>query len=70
MNDLTSLIIKYEETDEMGLEETVSFFQRLIDTGLAWNLQGHYGRTANALIEEGLCSLNRKEAQDVGPRDH
>ena len=47
-------IIKYE-SDEMDQEETISFFQELIDTGHAWRLQGHYGRTALRLIECGLC---------------
>ncbi len=47
-------IIKYE-SGEMDQEETISFFQELIDTGHAWRLQGHYGRTALRLIEYGLC---------------
>lgn len=29
--------------------------QRLIDTGLAWQLQGFFGRTCAALIEQGHC---------------
>jgi len=47
-------IIAYEN-DEMTEEEIVIFFQELIDTGLAWKLQGHYGRTAAGLIEGGYC---------------
>jgi hypothetical protein len=30
-------------------------WQKLIDTGLAWRLQGWFGRTAAALIEAGEC---------------
>lgn len=30
-------------------------WQRLIDTGLAWSLQGWFGRRAVAMIEAGYC---------------
>jgi hypothetical protein len=32
-------------------------WQLLIDSGLAWSLQGWFGRTALHLIEEGHCKL-------------
>lgn len=47
-------IIKYEN-GELDEQETIELFQRLIDNGMAWRLQGHYGRTAAALIEAGVC---------------
>ena len=35
-------IIDYENGD-MDWDRLVDFFQHLIDNGLAWSLQGHYG---------------------------
>jgi hypothetical protein len=42
------------ETDSE--EEVVEAWQRLIDTGLAWRLQGWFGRTAQSLIAAGVCT--------------
>jgi hypothetical protein len=53
---LTSDIIAYED-GELDEEQTVDMFQRMIDTGLAWQLQGCYGRVAARLLEDGLCHL-------------
>ena len=57
--DRTSAIIAYEtgELDEAGI---IELFQHLVDTGLAWQLQGHYGRTAVALIEAGVVRKGKK----------
>ena len=51
--DHVGAIIAYE-TDELDQDGIVELFQHLVDTGLAWSLQGSYGRTATALIEAGL----------------
>lgn len=48
-------IIRFEN-GEMDFDEVISFIQDGIDRGWVWRLQGFYGRTANALIEDGYCS--------------
>jgi hypothetical protein len=53
--DLVGQIIDFE-SGMMDQEEVVSFFQGLIDSGMAWTLQGSYGRTAKALIDAGHCT--------------
>lgn len=44
------------ESGQLDGDEAVEFFQELIDTGLAWQLQGSYGRDARRLIELGFCT--------------
>ena len=55
MNDYRAVAIAegFEEADTV--QELVAAWQHLIDTGLAWRLQGHFGRTAQRLINEGVC---------------
>lgn len=47
-------IIAFEQGD-LDEDSTIELFQELIDSGLAWQLQGSYGRMANALIQNGYC---------------
>jgi hypothetical protein len=41
-------------------EEMVSAWQRIIDDGLVWSLQGWFGRTAQGLIDSGVCNQRLK----------
>ena len=36
-------------------QDKIAAWQHLIDTGLAWTLQGWFGRTAVELIDAGIC---------------
>jgi len=53
--ELIDLIIKYENNELETYDQIIALFQELIDAGVVWQLQGHYGRTAKVLIEAGYC---------------
>jgi len=57
--DEVGQIIAYEQ-GELDEAQTIEFFQHLITNGLCWKLQGHYGRTAVALIQGGYCTQPRE----------
>ena len=37
-------------------EEVIEAWQHLVNTGLAWKLQGWFGRTASDLIDAGIIN--------------
>ena len=54
MDDLTAVLIAEGELNPTTKEQYLQAWQQLVDTGMAWNLQGWFGRTATELIERGL----------------
>jgi len=64
--NLTDKIIDFEcgHLDEAGI---LQLFAELIKNGMAWTLQGSYGRTASALIDAGYISEDGKHIfyQDI-----
>lgn len=54
--DSLDRIMSYEDGN-LNEEDTIELFQALVDSGLAWKLQGHYGRTATELIKAGLVQV-------------
>jgi len=50
--DLLDYIMDYE-SGELSDPETLDMFSMIIKDGLMYSLQGHYGRTASALIQDG-----------------
>ena len=55
MKELTQRIVEYEK-GELNEQQTIELFQELVDSGIVWDLQGHYGRLAYQLMEAGLIT--------------
>jgi len=55
MMGLYQRVVEYE-TEDHSLEWIVQLFADLIATGLAWHLQGRYGREAKRYIDNGIIN--------------
>lgn len=54
MDQFTAVGIAEGFIDAESEDQYLAAWQYLVDTGLAWRLQGWFGRTAAALIDQGL----------------
>jgi len=59
MSNIKAISIAEGFVEPENEEQYISAWQQLIDTGLAWSLQGWFGRTAMHLIESGVCRESR-----------
>jgi hypothetical protein len=50
-------IMDYED-GSLSPRGELELFSELVKDGTAWSLQGHYGRTAKAFIDQGLLYDN------------
>lgn len=65
---LVTKIIAYE-SGMMPEKEIIKFFGQLVKSGMAWKLQGSYGRMAANFISQGYISksgnVNRKKLKEL-----
>lgn len=62
MTDLYSAALAIDEEDDF--ETRRQALQALINSGLAWTLQGRVGREAMACIDAGACALGVESRND------
>lgn len=60
MDTYTAVMIIEGNQDPETLEEYLEAAQLLVDTGLAWELQGFFGRTCAELLKQGLIKSGDK----------
>lgn len=54
--DSFEAIMIAEAVEPATSEEYFAAWQHLVDTGLAWSLQGWFGRTASDMIAQGVIN--------------
>lgn len=56
MNTLDAVLLIENPEPGTTLADILPAWQTLIDSGVVWQLQGFYGRTATGLINSGMCT--------------
>jgi hypothetical protein len=51
------------EMGELSNAKTIKMFQKMVNDGSAWKLQGSYGRTAMSLLDAGYIKAPKKKAK-------
>ena len=55
MDNFTAVGIAEGWIEADSEDQVIEAWQLLINTGICWTLQGWFGRTAQYLIEKGIC---------------
>jgi hypothetical protein len=58
-------IYALEDPEAYGLtkKQTIALWQKGVDSGIVWRLQGWYGRQAQALLDAGIIKYPRKHKE-------
>ena len=56
MDNYTATMIAEGMIEADNEEQVIEAWQHLVDTGLAWQLQGSFGRMAQQLINKGVIN--------------
>jgi hypothetical protein len=56
MNHFDAMMIAEGAYEASSDEQYLEAWQHLVDTGLAWTMQGFFGRTATRMIEAGVIN--------------
>lgn len=61
MSTYTAVMIIEGNEEPETIEQYLEAAQILVDTGLAWKLQGFFGRTCEELIRQGLIRAKTED---------
>ena len=64
-NDIVNKIMDFENGEMTKTEEVIVFFQELGDSGMIFNLQGHYHRLFNQLADAGLVRIGSDRPDQI-----
>ena len=70
MDSYTAVGIAEGFVESNGVEQQREAWQYLVDTGLAWSLQGWFGRTAVALIQDREITVSPGVAANLKARGY
>ena len=56
MDNFTAIGVAEGFIEANSEEQWLEAWQHLVDTGLAWQMQGWFGRSAQHLIDEGIIT--------------
>ena len=56
MDNFTAVGIAEGWIEADSEDQVIEAWQLLINTGICWTLQGWFGRTAQRLIDDGICA--------------